>query len=262
MRETIDPAEELARVRMAMFWRIHAGLKKQGPGDDATTLRALEMLTPLPDAPRILDLGCGPGRQTLALLRATTGLVRAVDALPPFLEQLEASVVAAGFADRVTTWQRSMGALEAPEWEDGCADLVWSEGAIYNIGFDEGLAHWRRLLVPGGGLALTEATWLDGTPSERVRTFWDREYPAMRTRGANRQAVEAAGFELVGDFVVPEATWWDDYYTPIERRLDALRGERDDAAWQRIVAEFDLELDVAREGLSSFGYVFYVARRR
>ena len=254
-------SEDLQNARFEMFWRIHSGLSKQGPGDDPTTLRALEMLRPFPDAPRILDFGCGPGRQTLALARATGGRMRAVDALPPFLEELEAKAAAEGLADRITTWQGSMGALEAPEWADGCADLVWSEGAIYNVGFDAGLAHWRRLLVPGGGIALTEATWLDGERTERVRRFWDREYPAMRTLDENRRAIAAAGYELVGDFVVPEASWWDDYYTPIEARLDALRTERDDEAWRSVAAEFDLELDVVREGLGCFGYVFYVARR-
>ena len=45
-------------------------LPQQGPGSDASTLRALRMLGELPDAPRVLDLGCGPGRQTLALARS------------------------------------------------------------------------------------------------------------------------------------------------------------------------------------------------
>ena len=36
-------------------------------------------------------------------------------------------------------------------------DLIWSEGAIYNIGFERGLKEWKEFLKPGGYVAISEA---------------------------------------------------------------------------------------------------------
>ncbi len=43
-----------------IFWEIHSKLPREGPGDDASTRKAFSMLADLPNAPCILDVGCGP----------------------------------------------------------------------------------------------------------------------------------------------------------------------------------------------------------
>ena len=35
-------------------------------------------------------------------------------------------------------------------------DLIWSEGAIYNIGFEQGVRDWRPFLKEGGVLVASE----------------------------------------------------------------------------------------------------------
>lgn len=32
---------------------------------------------------------------------------------------------------------------------------------------------------------------------------------------------QGAGFELVGDFRLPDSAWWDDYYTPMLAHMSA-----------------------------------------
>ncbi len=54
---------------MQYFIELYCSLPRGGPGDNVSTRRAFEMLEHLPDEPRILDLGCGPGMQTLELAR-------------------------------------------------------------------------------------------------------------------------------------------------------------------------------------------------
>ena len=251
--------QSVEQARIEVFWRLHKGLPQQGPGSDASTRRALAMIPRLPAAPRILDLGCGPGRQALALARETGGHVTAVDLLPPFLAELEERAAASRLGERIETVQASMGDLP---FEDESFDLLWSEGAIYNIGFQEGLAGWRRLLRPGCGVAVTEATWLSESPSDAIRSFWNTEYPAMQSIEDNERAVAEAGYTLLGSFVLPEREWWDDYYSPFERRLRALRSERDDEVWVTALDYHEKELSTVRECGGSFGYVFYVMQKR
>ena len=81
-----------------------------------------------------------------------------------FLDVLKARTSAAGVADKIGTLENSIGDLP---FAPGEFDVLWSEGAIYTIGFAEGVGEWRRYLKPGGILVVSEITWLtDVRPAE------------------------------------------------------------------------------------------------
>jgi hypothetical protein len=44
------------------------------------------------------------------------------------------------------------------ELPPGSVDLLWSEGAIYLLGFEDGLRRFRPCLAPGGLAAVTECS--------------------------------------------------------------------------------------------------------
>jgi SAM-dependent methyltransferase len=236
------------------FFRLFVGLPRQGPGSDACTREALRRLPPLPPAPRVLDLGCGAGRQTLVLAEALQSKVTAVDLHQPFLDQLSASARARGLADLVETRCADMGALDlAP----GSVDLLWSEGAIYLLGFEAGLRLWRPLLAPGGLVAVSECSWLTDAPADDLAAFWRAAYPEMGTVERNRARARSAGFKPLDWWPLPAAAWWDDFYTPLERRLAALAG---DPALAAAIAETRREIDLFRRHGDRYGYVFYLMR--
>src|SRR3712207_4523103 len=92
------------------FWAVHADLPREGVGSDRTTRALLAMAGPLPDRPRVLDVGCGPGRSALVLAESGAEVV-AVDLHEPFLERLRAAASARGLADRITAHRASMAGL-------------------------------------------------------------------------------------------------------------------------------------------------------
>lgn len=239
---------------------IHSELPREGPGSDAATRDALRRLGPLPSSPRVLDLGCGPGRQTLVLARELGVPVTAVDLHAPFLASLERSAAAQGLGHLVRTLKADFGALEdAP-----CSyDLLWSEGAIYNLGWAEGLRRWRPLLRPGGFLAATEATWLtEARPLDAV-AFWREAYPSMGTVASNSEAARAAGYDVLDTFVLPASAWWDEYYRPLEARIESLRERaRGDAELASAISETEREISLYSRYGASYGYVFYLLRVR
>ena len=57
--------------------------------------------------------------------------------------------------------------------------LIWSEGAIYNIGFERGLKEWRRFLKEGAYLAVSEASWFTEKRPAEIETFWQDAYPEI-----------------------------------------------------------------------------------
>jgi SAM-dependent methyltransferase len=143
---------------------------------------------------------------------------------------------------------------------DGAFAAVWSEGAIFVVGFAAGLRRWRRLLRPGGWVALSEATWLCESPPSEVADWWNAEYPAITTVETNLAVMAASGFEPAGHFVMPRQDWAD-YLEPVERHARRLRDERpDDAQVQTFTDALLREVDMWRRYGGSYGYVFYLGR--
>lgn len=244
---------------MDIFFEIHKDIPREGPGSYQSILKALSFLSSLPANPSILDVGCGPGTQTIVLAKETGGKVLAVDTHQPFLDRLKQRAHDAGLAQRIEAVNMSMSALEFPEES---FDLIWSEGAIYIMGFAQGLRSWRPLVKIGGYVAVTEIAWLKPNPPDECRRYWDAEYPDMKSIEENLRLVPEAGYELLDHFVLPDADWWDDYYTPMEKRITLLREQYagDQEAIELLDAS-ELEMDIHRRYSAWYGYVFYLARR-
>ncbi len=213
----------------------------------------------MPPRPRILDLGCGPGRQTLVLARAFDTVITAVDIHRPYLDQLAESAAAAGLSDRIETRCANMEALEEPPES---VDLFWSEGAVYVPGVVRALELWRPLLAPGGVIAFTELSWLTPSPPQEPAKFWSAAYPSMGTVGENLERIKRAGYQVIDRFTLPERDWWDDYFRPLERRIAGLRSaSRVDLVMETVMVGTEREIDLYRRHGGSFGYVFYVLRK-
>ena len=153
---------------------LHQPQERQGPGGDdesrlAISLAGLDQTTPLD----VLDIGCGTGASSLLLARELNATVTAVDFLSPFLRELDQRATSAGLSNSITTVEASMDALPFP---DGSYDVIWSEGAIYNLGFENGLKSIKDFVKPGGYVAVSEAIWLKNNPPAPVEKVWEA-YP-------------------------------------------------------------------------------------
>jgi ubiquinone/menaquinone biosynthesis C-methylase UbiE len=117
-----------------------------------------------PSAPlRIADIGCGTGSSAMLLARALNAQITAVDFLPDFVEVLKANAESEGLSKKIDPLVCSMDNLQFDNEE---YDVIWSEGAIYNMGFENGINDWKRFLKPGGLLVVSEIT----SPQRLV--FW------------------------------------------------------------------------------------------
>lgn len=241
---------------MEFFFEIHQNLPREGPGDTASTRKALEMITGLPERPAILDVGCGPGVQTRDLAQMTGGMVTAVDTHQPFLDRLQYQAEAEGLAGQIIPVNQSMKALDFPA---ASFDVIWSEGAIYIMGFEEGLRVWKQLLKPGGWIAVTEASWLKPHPPAEVRDFWNTAYPQMSLVEDNLKTIEALDYRVLGHFTLPKSCWLEDYYAPMLERVAILREKyTGDTEKQTLLDEELVEVEIYRKYSDWYGYEFYV----
>jgi len=249
--------DEDARL-LAIFLDVQRGLPRQGPGTDESTLKALALCQGLPKNPAVLDIGCGPGMQTMALAGALDGRITAVDIHAEYLEALSARAEAAGVADRVHVLSADMTALPIPPRS---VDLIWAEGSAYIMGIDRALSDWRRFLRPGGFVAFSELVWLRPDPPAEAAAFFAEEYPAMTDIDTNVRMIRAGGYQPVGHFTLPDSAWWQHYYTPLEAKLPGLMETYagDDEALG-VIEMTRREIAMRRLGGHAYGYEFFVCR--
>ncbi len=240
-----------------VFFEVFEPLPRQGPGTLACTKRALELCEDLPPARRILDLGCGSGAQTLHLASLTDGNIVAIDNHAPFIERLRAQLDE-GLTARVDARVADMTALEL---EPESFDLVWAEGALYNLGLERALPLCAGLLKPGGHLAFTDAVWrTDDAPADVRAAF--AEYDTMGTAQDVLSLLRRGGWSVLGHFDLPDQAWWDDFYAPMEQRIEVLRSKyADDADALAVLDELAAEPQMHRDNAQHYGYAFFVARR-
>lgn len=141
-------------------------------------------------------------------------------------------------------------------------DLVWAEGALYNIGIGNAMGICRELLRPGGFLAFTDAVWRKEDPPPEVKASFDSDYPAMGRAADVVAAMQLGGFEFLDRFTLPDEAWWDDFYSPMEQRIKELRWKYgNDAKALAALDQLAQEPEMHRRHSDYYAYEFFVARR-
>ena len=151
-----------------------------------------------------------------------------------------------------------MGKLD---WPSGSLDLLWSEGAAYNLTFAGALENWRRLLAPQGLAVISELTWFGQQRPAAASEFWEACYPTMAGEQENVATAEAAGYEVLGIHRLPSQAWWDNYYGPLAERMGTLRPGAN-RAMQNVLAATEAEIKLFRQFSDTYGYSFYLLRMR
>jgi SAM-dependent methyltransferase len=242
---------------------LYQGLARLGPGSEAATLQALalaEVAGLSRQAPlHVADLGCGTGAATWVLAQSLSGTITAIDQQPAFLSALRMRRPRTPLMASVVTHAADFSELPFPRES---LDLIWSEGAIYTLGFAAGLAAWRPFLKERAFLAVTELTWLTDFRAEPLQAFWDKAYPEVGTASTKLAILEQQGFRPLGYFPLPTPCWVEGFYEPLEASLPAFlarQGSRAEA--ETLAREVREEAALYRRFGDQVGYGFYVAQR-
>lgn len=242
-----------------LFFEIYENIPRQGPGSIESTKKAFQKIKNLPENPHILDMGCGSGAQTLTLAKLTGGNIIALDNHRPFLETIKKKAASETTKATIETRHQSMLEMDFPP---GSFDLIWAEGSIYFMGFENGLKTIKPLLKPRSYVSVSEANWFKPNPPAEIAKIWEEEYPDIKTIDQTKSVINDCGYKLLDHFKLPESDWWN-FYKPMERRINTLKNKYIDD--EKILAELSViykEIEDYRRFSDWYGYTFYIMEKR
>jgi Methylase involved in ubiquinone/menaquinone biosynthesis len=243
----------------SLICEYFASIKRQGPGSESSTHQAIAAIPGINPSFRIADIGCGTGSSAIQLAEETGASVLAIDLFPDFLDRLKQNAERAGVSDRLSTLQADMTSLDL---EGESLDLIWSEGAIYNIGFEKGLREWRRFLKQGGCIAVTESTWLTDSRPAEIEDFWMDAYPLMDTLDGNIAKMKSAGYRVIKTAVLPEECWTKEFYEPqVLAQEMFLKRHPNDFTANELVRNQRHEAELYSKYKQYYGYVWYIGQK-
>lgn len=251
--------ESILEFDYNLICEYFSGVERQGPGSPEVTIKALSFIDNLSDESLIVDLGCGTGGQTMVLAQHAPGKITGVDLFPKFIDLFNANALSLGLQSRVSGVVGSMDDLPFHEDE---LDLIWSEGAIYNIGFERGLNEWRKFLKKGGYVALTEACWFTESRPDEIQKFWMDAYPGIDTISTKLAQLQKAGYLPVASFILPENCWTEHFFLPQVSVQDEFeKRHAGNEAAQKLMSLLREEAKIYERFKEFYGYVFFIGKK-
>jgi SAM-dependent methyltransferase len=237
------------------FWLI----VRQGPGCVESTLEALSFIDNLTEESAIADLGCGTGGQTMTLAQHTTGNVVGLDLFPGFIDRFNENAANLNLQHRV---KGVVGSMDDLPFEPESLDLICSEGAIYNVGFERGVNELRNYLKKCGYIAVTEASWFTDERPAEINDFWNAAYPEIDTIPVKVNQLQKAGYIPVAVFSLPEYCWTDVFYKPQVEAQKAFRKKYpDNPTAKELLDNLNHEEKMYQQYKEYYGYVFYIGKK-
>lgn len=244
----------------SLICEYFSNVERQGPGSPEATIMALKFINNLTPQSCIADLGCGTGGQTMTLAQNALGDITGLDLFPDFITIFNRNAHTLGLSDRVNGIVGSM--VKPLPFKKESLDLIWSEGAIYNIGFERGLNEWRQYLRKGGYIAVSEASWFTPAPPAEIYDFWMAHYTEIDTIPAKVTQMQKAGYVPVATFILPENCWTEHYFAPCSKIQEAfLQKHQGNKTVEELIAGQRHERELYHRYKEYYGYVFYIGKK-
>ncbi len=254
-----DENKSIHEFDFELICEYFSNLERQGPGSPEVTIKALSFIDNLNDKSLIADIGCGSGGQTMVLAQHAPGNITGIDLFPIFIDMFNRNVEKLNLPDSV---KGIVGSMDNLPFRDEELDLMWSEGAIYNIGFERGLNEWRKFLKTGGYVVVSEVSWFTEERPAEIDEFWMDAYPEIDTIPNKVAQMQKAGYIPVATFILPENCWTEHFYAPqVNAQKVFLEKNAGNKSAVEFIANQRHETQLYYKYKEYYGYVFYIGKK-
>lgn len=254
-----DENKSIHEFDFRLICEYYSTIERQGPGSPEVTIKALSFIDNLTNESKIADIGCGTGGQTMVIANNTSGNITGIDLSPIFIDLFNVNSQKLNLQNRVNG---IVGSMDNLPFQNEELDLIWSEGAIYNIGFERGINEWYKFLKKGAFLAVSEVSWFTEERPVEIDEFWNNEYQEIDTISYKVTQMQKAGYIPVANFVLPENCWTEHFYAPQvyaqEKFLQKYVGNKNA---EELVENQRHEAELYYKYKEFYGYVFYIGKK-
>ena len=254
-----DENSTIHEFDLSLICEYFSSLDRQGPGSPEATIKALSFIDNLAEEARIADLGCGTGGQTMVMASCTPGHITGIDLFPTFIDLFNMNAQKLNLQDKV---KGIVGSMDNLPFQNEELDLIWSEGAIYNIGFERGINEWHKLLKTGGYIGVSEASWFTEERPDEIDKFWNDAYPEIDMIPNKVSQMQQAGYIPIATFVLPENCWTEHFFTPqVSAQKIFLKKYAGNKTTEKFIEYLRHEADLYYKYKEFYGYVFYIGKK-
>jgi len=201
------------------------------------TKKAFELI-PKCKTSKILDVGCGSGIPTIELATISNGHITGIDTDEKSLNLLRRKIKEMGLNNRVSVIKDSILTMDFPEES---FDIIWAEGSIFVIGFENSVKKWHRFLKPNGFLVIHDEN---------------------KDKTKKIDSLTKYGYSLIAQFELPDSLWWREYYTPLEQRIQQFRRKYpDDSELNNELNKDQIEIDKCKSNSVVFSSFFVIMQK-
>ena len=159
---------------------------------------AFEMLPEFKNS-HILDVGCGTGNPTIELATISKGHVLGIDIDATSLKLLQGKINEKGLDNQVSVIN---GSILTMDFAEESFDIIWSEGSVFIMGFENSIKKWHRFLKPYGFLVVHDEN---------------------KDKAEKIGSISKYGYRLFAQFDLSENLWWLKYFTPLKQLIQDFR---------------------------------------
>jgi len=127
------------------------------------------------------------------------------------------------------------------DFPDESFDIIWAEGSIRLIGFEQSLKKCKQLLKPKGYLVI---------------------HDVINSISGELKKLNSWGYKLIDQISLPEDAWWTEFYEPLEIRVKELyvKYKKNDEML-KMLKKYQTEVAMVKSNPKDYCTAFYIIQK-